>query len=290
MTLDAIKLNITATYNDYKRDKKIPIPEGVTQYRNIPYGIHGKWNYLDVYYPCGTKEPLPTIVNIHGGGWVYGSKEIYRRYCMYLAKQGFAVVNFNYRLAPRWRFPSPLLDTNSVMSWIYNHAEEFSLDPQRIMIVGDSAGAQLASQYAAIATNPDYASLFSLKIPNICIRAVGLNCGVYDISQQDDAVPSGVMKDYLGSNPNPADPRLDVLGAITNAYPPAFITTAYHDFLRQAAAPMYEHLLSKGVQAQIHCYGTESATEVGHVFHINIIHPEAVACNTDTCVFFRKYL
>ena len=120
--------NIGATINDYKRDKAIPLPEGITQCRNISYGSHGKWNLLDVYYPDGTTAPLPTIVSIHGGGYVYGSKEIYRRYGMDMARRGFAFVNFNYRLAPKWRFPTPLWDTNSVMEWVCKNAARYHLD------------------------------------------------------------------------------------------------------------------------------------------------------------------
>ena len=290
MSLDAVKLNISATINDYKRDRKIPFPSDITQFRNIPYGNNGKWNLLDVYFPNGTSTPLPTIVNIHGGGFVYGTKEIYRRYCMYLAKQGFTVVNFNYRLAPSWKFPTPLLDTNSVMEWIVKYAEAFFMDTDRIFLVGDSAGAQLASQYAAIVTNLGYANLLGITVPAVHIRGLCLNCGLYDMPDSCGAAPSGIMKDYLGADADRADPRLDVLGAITSAYPPAYITTAYNDFLFEAAEPMYNHLISKGLDAQWKCYGTKEQEEVGHVFHINIIHPEAIKCNTDTCEFFRKYL
>ena len=99
VSLQSVMFNIGATINDYKRDKAIPLPEGIQQCRNISYGSHGKWNLLDVYYPDGTTQPLPTIVSIHGGGYVYGSKEIYRRYGMDMARRGFAFVNFNYRLA-----------------------------------------------------------------------------------------------------------------------------------------------------------------------------------------------
>ena len=71
MSFQSVMFNIGATINDYKRDKAIPLPESITQCRNISYGSHGKWNLLDVYYPDGTSAPLPTIVSIHGGGYVY---------------------------------------------------------------------------------------------------------------------------------------------------------------------------------------------------------------------------
>ena len=54
------------------------------------------------------------IVNIHGGGYFYGDKELYRFYCMHLAEYGFAVINYNYRLSPENKFPAPLEDTFSV--------------------------------------------------------------------------------------------------------------------------------------------------------------------------------
>jgi acetyl esterase/lipase len=138
MSLQSILFNRGASKSDKKRDAAIPLPEGVVECRNISYGSHGKWNLLDVYYPQGTNAPLPTIVSIHGGGYVYGNKEIYRRYGMDMAKRGFAFVNFNYRLAPKWKFPAPLWDTNCVMEWICRNATRYHLNPQQIIIVGDS--------------------------------------------------------------------------------------------------------------------------------------------------------
>lgn len=290
MTSAAIKLIITSTVNDYLRDRKIPLPAGVCQIRNLSYGKHGKWNILDIYYPENTHVPLPTIVNFHGGGWVYGSKEIYRRYCMDLARRGFAVVNFNYRLAPKWKFPVPLQDANTVMEWVCAHADTYHLDTENIFLVGDSAGAQLACQYAAIATNPRYAALFDFTVPRITIRTVGLNCGLYDIQPADDHPVRGVLLDYLGKHIDPNDKRLNIFTAINPTYPPAYITTAANDFLRAAAQPMCRFLTDKGITAQWKCYGTERQTNVAHVFHVNIRLPEATACNDDTCAFFRKYM
>ena len=290
MSFQSIMFNIGATINDYKRDKAIPLPAGITECRNISYGSHGKWNLLDVYYPNGTKEPLPTIVSIHGGGYVYGSKETYRRYGMDMARRGFAFVNFNYRLAPKWKFPTPLWDTNAVMEWICMNAVRYHLDPKRIILVGDSAGAQLASQYAAIAANPDYAALFHMTVPDIQIRVLGLNCGMYDMAERGAQPRKGIQLDYLGRELPGNDPRLQVLEAIGSNYPAAFITTACHDFLRTEAEPMYEFLAGKGIKAAWKCYGSEEDESIGHVFHVNITLPEAVRCNDESAAFFMEIL
>ena len=290
MSLYALLFRINAGRSDRRRDAAIPLPTGVTECRNISYGSHGSDSLLDVYYPDGTTQPLPTIVSIHGGGYVYGSKEIYRRYGLDMARRGFAFVNFNYRLSPKWKFPTPLADTNAVLQWVVQNAQRYHLDPDRIFLVGDSAGAQLASQYAAIATNPEYASLFALNLPPVRIRALGLNCGLYDLAAQAALPRRDLLLDYLGKSLPADDPRLQVLSAITDRYPPAFVTTACHDFLRENAEPMFRLLQEMGVDSQWRCYGTEADKAVGHVFHVNIALPDAVRCNDDTADFFRNYM
>lgn len=296
MSVSGVVFSLFCSISDRNRDRRIPLPQGVTTCCNISYSSYGNSSLLDVYYPDGTSAPLPTIVSIHGGGYVYGTKEIYKRYGMSLASRGFAFVNFNYRLAPKWKFPTPLEDTNAVMEWICANSQRYHLDPTRIIIVGDSAGAQLASQYAAIAANPDYAVHFTFKVPEIKIRALGLNCGMYDLRAKAGGTGSmasslnGMMKDYFGSNPDDSDPRFAVLDAINTAYPPTYLATACHDFLRENAEPMYQFLTARGIPCQWKCYGSEERKEVAHVFHVNIALPEAAECNDDECRFFRNYI
>ena len=287
MSFESFMFNLTASASDRRRDAAIPLPEGVVCHCDIPYhpGL-----LLDVYYPEGTQAPLPTIVSIHGGGYVYGSKEIYRRYGMDLARRGFAFVNFNYRLAPKHRFPAPLEDTNAVMEWICQNGAKYYLDLNRIILVGDSAGAQLASQYAAIVQNPDYVALFSFRTPPISIRALGLNCGRYDMAAWASEPRRGLMLDYLGRDIPANDPRFRILDAIGGNYPPAFIATSCHDFLREHAQPMYELLTARGIPAESHCYGTEQDKAVAHVFHVNIRLPDAIRCNDEECAFFKRFV
>ena len=121
------------------RDAGLTTPEDVIRYDDILYGSDPKWQVLDVYRPKDRAgEKLPVIVSVHGGGWVYGDKERYQYYCMSLAQRGFAVVNFTYRLAPEFKYPAPLEDTNLVFSWVFAHQEEYDFDPRHIFGVGDS--------------------------------------------------------------------------------------------------------------------------------------------------------
>lgn len=126
---------------DAERDRGLHTPEDIVRFDNIAYGADPKWQVLDVYRPADARNRLlPVIVSVHGGGWVYGDKEGYQFYCMSLAKRGFAVVNFSYRLAPEIKFPASLEDTNLVFTWVLEQAEQYGFDTRYVFAVGDSAG------------------------------------------------------------------------------------------------------------------------------------------------------
>ena len=166
---------------DAQRDAGLTAPEDVVRFTDLQYGHHPE-NLLDVYYPAGTSGVLPTIVSIHGGGWFYGSKELYSHYCMRLAQRGFTVVNFDYRLAPENKYPAPLEDTFQVFRWMQQQGQTYGIDLNNVFVVGDSAGGQIAFQALTILTNPDYAAMFDFAPPaGFQVRACGLNCGAYFI-------------------------------------------------------------------------------------------------------------
>ena len=231
--------------NDKVRDEGLTEPENIVKIKDLAYGNDPE-QVLDLYYPSGTGSALPAIVSVHGGGYVYGDKDLYRFYCMSLAQRGFAVVNFSYRLAPGYRFPAQLNDVNAVMQFVVSHAEEYFIDPHNIFFVGDSAGAQMASQYLAAVTNPAYASLLGLEIPKFDVRACALNCGFYIPDPHQDRM---LMKCYLEDPSQVKTEEMDVIAHITSAFPPAFVMTSNGDFLRKRAMPFVDVLTAKGVEA-----------------------------------------
>lgn len=277
--------------NDARRDRGLTTPPEIVRHDGLSYGPLEGWHRLDLYVPRESSGLLPVIVSVHGGGYFYGSKEIYQYYCMDLARRGFAVVNFNYRLAPEYRFPAPLEDTNAVLTWLTDHAPEYALDTDNVFLVGDSAGAQLASQYAAAWADPEYAAQLGLTIPAVRLAAVGLNCGMYDLKAKAAAGNGGgIMRDYLGPDLSAYGDQLDVLGHIGANYPPAHLVSACHDFLVEECQPMAVLLKSRGVEAEYHIYGSPEDRQVGHVFHCNLKLSEGRQANDGQTAFFRKHI
>ena len=165
MSKTSEKMRAEWKVNDARRDAGLGTPDDVVRYDDIPYGPENAIQRLDVYRPKEAEGALPVIVSVHGGGWVYGDKELYQFYCMSLAQRGFAVVNFTYRLAPEYKFPAQLEDVNLVMEWVFRNGDEYGLDTGNIFMVGDSAGAHLAGLYTAACTSKGYAANYDFQVP-----------------------------------------------------------------------------------------------------------------------------
>lgn len=279
---------------DAVRDAGRKRPDDVEWRNDISYGAHGKWNLLDLYYPKGAKGALPTIVSVHGGGWVYGTKEVYQFYCCSLAERGFAVVNCNYRLAPEHPFPAALEDINAVFCWIGEHGAGYGIDTNNLFAVGDSAGAQLLSQYMAMLTNDSfgkkYEELYGFHFPDVRVRAIALNCGRYEMTAPQDQEMDLLFRAYFNGEPAEFEELTETKRYLTPQYPPAFVMTAWHDFLREEAQPMTEALKRAGAEAECHLYGSPQAAHIGHVFHCDMRLEEAKRCNDEECAFFKRHI
>ena len=278
------------------RNAGLTTPEDIIRYDDIVYGEDPKWQSLDVYRPKSAEgKKLPVIVSVHGGGWVYGDKERYQFYCMNLAQRGFAVVNYTYRLAPEYKYPSSLEDTNSVFTWILAHGGEYGFDTAHIFGVGDSAGGHNLGLYAGICTNPQYAAGYGFKTPEgFAPTAIGLHCGAYriEIGQEGntDDLTQRLMADFLPEKGTEKELELiDVTKHITEKYPPTFFMTCPGDFLKNQAPLLAEQLAEKNVPFMYRMYGSGQKL-LAHVFHCDIKSEDAKLCNDEVCDFFKRYL
>lgn len=278
---------------DAVRDAGLVDPPAVEQHRNIRYAEGaGRWHLLDVYRPKEASGLLPTIVSFHGGGWFYGDKELYSHYCLSLAERGFAVLNFNYRLAPEHQYPQGLSDVAAVFRWIRDGGKAEGIDPDRLFFVGDSAGAQLAFQYAALLADPEYRKAFAFEIPPHRPLAVALNCGLYRMETGEKKNPAAdiLQRAYLGRHPSSAVmDSLNVLGKMNAQFPPTFLMGSVNDALTAEAVPLRQRLEELAIPHVYREYG-QGIPEAGHVFHVNQKLPEGRRCNDDECAYFRRFL
>lgn len=282
--------------NDDIRDAGLTTPADVVRFDDIPYGADPKWQSLDVYRPRSAGDGvLPVIVSVHGGGWVYGDKERYQYYCMSLARRGFAVVNFTYRLAPEHPFPAHLEDVNTVFTWVQEHAADYHFDAKNVFAVGDSAGAHLLGLFTGLCTDPAYAARFPFKpYPGFKPRAIALNCGAYEIKFNPDPdafdQTRELMKVLLPNHGTEAElETVNVLGRINPKFPPVFLMTAVGDFLQDAALDCARALSHSNVPFNYRLYGSAEAP-LYHVFHCNLRQPEGEQCNDDECAFFKSQI
>lgn len=277
--------------DDAKRNEGLTTPEGVSRIDDIFYGPDKTRNLLDVYRPKNREGKLPVIVSVHGGGWVYGDKNIMQFYCMSLAEHGFAVVNFSYRLAPDNKHPTPLVDTNTVFSWVLRNADTYAFDVNNVFAVGDSVGANILGFYSCICTDAAYAKSLSIEPPKGFVpRAVALNSGLYRLVRGEELLLDSLAEAYFSNKGTDEEyAQIDLAKRLTSAFPPCFVMTAEGDFLSCQAKPFYDALVSRDVDAEYHFYGDKEHV-LNHVFHINIKLPEARKCNADECSFFSSHI
>ena len=292
MSLTSMYLRYKYGKGDRQRDAGLSTPDDVVRYDDIQYGKDPKWQVLDVYRPKGVEGKLPVIISVHGGAWVYGSKEIYQFYGMSLAQRGFAMINFSYRLAPEARYPAQLEDTNAVVKWMFEHQDEYGFDTDNVFAVGDSAGGHLLSVYAAMSNDGKLAEYYHIAVPeDFNFRAIALNCGLYRYEREDmDKGTVLLMNDILGKNWSDKDLAMfNSYDKIKEGYPAVFLMTSNGDFLKDQPEQIIPYLKENNVPYELHVYGNDDNI-LYHVFHVNMKLEEAKICNDEECEFFRKHL
>jgi acetyl esterase/lipase len=124
------------------------VPGEVRVTRGVPFSnADGVPLSLDVYQPAA-KGPFPIIMQIYGGSWQNGTPASQEWFSRHFAERGYVVVAIDYRHAPEWKWPEQIVDVRTALYWISQNVQTFDGDPGRIVLVGRSAGAQLAMRLA----------------------------------------------------------------------------------------------------------------------------------------------
>ena len=202
-----------------------------------------------------SKGLLPVLVYLHGGGWVWNSIDTHDRLMReYAAGGGCAVIGPDYALSPEAAFPQALEECAAVVRWVARHGAAWGLDPARIVIGGDSAGANLAMGVALLLRETD---------PDIAPRGILLNYGVFDADLDTSSYREFADGYFLTREkmrfywecycPRPADrlnPLVAPLRADLKGLPPALLHIAELDVLAAENHAMDARLREAGVAVQ----------------------------------------
>jgi len=131
------------------------VPASIEEIKDIEYkNVNGKSLQLDMYIPRDIVKPAPLLVFIHGGGWKSGKRQDYLVYLVDFARKGFITATVSYRFVKDSLYPACVGDINDAVQWFYKHAHVYGYDPDRIALIGGSAGGHLSMMAAYGWKNP----------------------------------------------------------------------------------------------------------------------------------------
>jgi acetyl esterase len=277
--------------------------------KHVPDGIHADLDILpdpadpdaafDIYRPEGAGgRALPVILWVHGGAFVSGGKADIGNYARILAGQGFAVVSAGYTIAPEARFPTPVRQVSAVLAHLSGHAADYGIDPTRIVLAGDSAGAQIAAQVALTVTDPHSAAEIGVT-PALTpgqVRGVILFCGPYDLSLIRGGGVVGLFLNtvtwaYSGRRDWRADPEFAKLTITDNAmtgFPPVFISAGNADPLLPHSSALADALASAGVPVDALFFPPDHSPALGHEYQFNLDTNEGQQALARAVAFARR--
>jgi acetyl esterase/lipase len=166
---------------------------GVKHVRGVEFArVDGRRLKLDVYMPAApASSPRPAIVQVHGGGWVFGSRrEQAIPLLNHLAANGWVGFNIDYRLSPDATLPEHVIDVKRAIAWVREHAEEYGVDPSFIAITGGSAGGHLSA--LAALTSDDRSLQPGFEEADTSVAAAVPFYGLYDMLDAEGIHGRGV--------------------------------------------------------------------------------------------------
>lgn len=269
--------------------------------RDVPYGPLPE-HRLDIYRPRDP-NPRPAVLYLHGGAFQILSKDTHWLMGLTFARMGGTVFVPNYRLAPRHPFPAAIEDACRAACWVQANAHRFGADVDRLVLAGESAGANLACSVAVAASwrrpEPYAAEVFEAGLrPQLLFPA----CGILQVTDSERLLNPKlapftrtrlmeVSRGYLsGQVPPPhslADPLciLEAGQAPERPWPPTFAACGTRDPLLEDTRRLGRALQQRGVPHEVRIYPGEV-----HAFHAFIFRPAARQCWRDHGAFWQRHM
>jgi acetyl esterase len=247
------------------------------------------------------------LLYVHGGGFRILSKNTHWVMALAFARRGFVVFNIDYRLAPQHPFPAAIEDASLAYAWVCAHAERYGADPQRLVLAGESAGANLVTALA-VAACYERVEPYARRVyeTHVLPRAVLPACGFLQVSDPERFVRckpkiSRFVADrieesahaYVGKHLDDldaiamADPLRIIEGSDvpTRALPPFFLTCGTADPILDDTRRLHAALMRAGAHTEVKYYPGEV-----HAFHAFVFRERAKECWRDHYDFLARHV
>jgi acetyl esterase/lipase len=172
------------------------------------YGLHGNIPLkLDFWEPKDNDKPIPTLIYIHGGGWLFGDRTGATPQLLPYFALGWNIVNVDYRMSGQGLAPAAVEDSVCALRWIYRNAKQFHVDISRIVVTGHSAGGHLSLMVGTFdpASGLDYGCLADAAWGDVSLKVAAV-VNWYGISDVNDLLAGSNRKTYavawLGNQTN----------------------------------------------------------------------------------------
>ncbi len=184
------------------------------------------------FYPAARRD-APCVIAIHGGGWDSGDRMQIAHLNHWIARQGYAVAAISYRLAPNHQWPAQRDDVLAAIAFLKSRATELGIDPTKFVLLGRSAGGQIAQAVGYTAADPAIRGVVALYAPSDLIFG-------YVNTHENDAIKSPVlMRQFLGGTPDSARANYESASAIFHVTPRSPPTLLLHGTID--AVSWYRH-------------------------------------------------
>lgn len=276
-----------------KHDKENPFPnDKVKISENISYLDDNKFHLMDIYQPYNNEKILPIIINIHGGGFLLGKKEVNKLYCAELAQKGYIVFCVEYPLSPKAKIIDILNDLIIAINKINEIAIDYNGDNNDLYLTGDSAGAYLCVYLSALKNNPNLNHLLKIKnkiIPTI--KGLGLISGMFYTNKFDQIgvfVPKLIYGKNYKKNYNSAYYNIENK-EIISYLSPCFLVTNKGDFLRHYSVNFSKKLAKYNIKYKL--LNINSKKMLPHAFVAMLPETEeAKIANNEMIEFFTNII
>lgn len=282
--------------------RKAEYKEGsVTVLTNKVYSKKYDESTFDLYLPEVPLPNKPTIAWIHGGGYIGGDKLEEKEFATKLAEKGYSIAVMNYELVPNTSYPIPVKQVGKFISYLAETQDQYSLNLDNLFIAGDSAGAQIASQFITAQTNPSYGKKIDVEaVPELKkIRGALLYCGPFNLldivgKSQSKLVTFGFNKigwSYFGDRnwvQSEEAKHTIVANYVDENFPPTYLTDGNTSSFEEQGKEFANSLEKLGISLKTRFFD-KKVVETRHEYQFELTTDPGKMAFEDTLHFLEEH-